>query len=49
MRGLLTVYNPVKINRPGFYNVVYSCGPDSTINLKVKVATDEVYYSLQDQ
>ena len=49
MMGLLTVYNPVNINRPGFYTVVYSCGPDSTINLKVKVATDEVYYSLQDQ
>ena len=49
MMGLLSIYNPVMTNRPGFYNVAYSCGPDSRINLKVKVATESVYYSLQDK
>lgn len=49
MMGLLSIYNPVRTNRPGFYNVAYSCGPDSRINLKVKVATESVYYSLQDK
>ena len=49
MMGLLTIDNPVDTNIPGFYCVVYSCGPNSIINLMVKVATDKVYYSLQDQ
>lgn len=49
MMGQLTVDNPVDTNVPGFYSVVYSCGPESVINLSVKVATDKVYYSLQDQ
>ena len=49
MMGLLTIDNPVDTNIPGFYSVVYSCGPESVINLRVKVATDKVFYSLQDQ
>ena len=48
MMGLLTIDNRVNTNRPGFYNVAYSCGPNSIINLRVKVATDSVYYSLQE-
>jgi hypothetical protein len=46
MMGLLEIDNQVDTNTPGFYNVTYSCGPNSIITLRVKVATDRVYYSL---
>lgn len=47
MMGLLEINNPVRTNRPGFYTVKYSCGENSVINLRVKVATDRVYNSLK--
>jgi hypothetical protein len=47
MMVLLEINNPVRTNRPGFYTVKYSCGENSVINLRVKVATDRVYNSLK--